>query len=230
MTFSICRLNPILIKNRMIKLANLTVKKKNKYILNNINLQIQPGEKILLQGESGSGKSTLIKSILFFEEFTGKIYYKGNQVNENNLAEFRKKIVYIGQILPNFSSTVREFLQLPFEYKANQKKRLNRTKMKKLLIALNFNVSILEEKFSNLSGGEKQRCVLLQVLLLDKDIYFFDEITSALDQKNIIKAISLITKSAQKTIISISHNQEWEKYCNRKLELKKGKTINDLVS
>lgn len=213
----------------MIKLENLTVKKKNKLILNNINVQIKTGEKILLQGESGSGKSTLIKSILFFEEFSGKIIYDGVPVNESNLFEFRKKIAYIGQVIPNFDSTVRDFLVFPFTYKSNQRIKLNQAKMKKLLTSLNFNITVLEEKFSNLSGGEKQRCVILQVLLLDKDIYLFDEITSGLDQKNIIRAISLITRSENKTIISISHNREWEKYCQRTWILKEGKMIKNSV-
>lgn len=213
----------------MIKLENLSVQKKKKFILKNINLQILPGEKIWLQGESGSGKSTLIKSILFFEVFSGRVLYNGIPVDENNLFDFRSKISYVGQILPKFDSTVREFLLLPFTYKSNQKIAFNELKMKKLFKSLNFNLSVLEEKFSNLSGGEKQRCVILQVLMLDKDIYLFDEITSNLDQKNIVRAISLITKARKKTVISISHNQEWDKYCNRKWILKKGKMVNDLV-
>jgi energy-coupling factor transporter ATP-binding protein EcfA2 len=101
--------------------------------------------------------------------------------------------------------------------------------MKKLLESLNLDISLLKEKFSTLSGGEKQRCVVLQVLMLDKDIYFFDEITSGLDRKNIIKVVSLLTKSPQKTVISISHNQEWEEFCQRKWFLKKGKMLNDPV-
>jgi putative ABC transport system ATP-binding protein len=207
----------------VIHIEDIRVKKKDKVVLDAIHLTVQKGEKILLTGESGSGKSTLLKSILFFEEFSGTIFFNGTPIDEGNLTGFRGKIGYIGQLLPIFDQPVLDFIQMPFGYKANRDKKFDDVRLDTLLARLHFDASVLDKNFSDLSGGEKQRILILQVLLLDKPIYLFDEITSALDRKNIEKVVSLITGDKDKTIISISHNPEWRRYCDRVVEIKDGK-------
>lgn len=207
----------------MIHIEDIRVKKKDNVILDSINITVKKGEKILLTGESGSGKSTLLKSILFFEQFSGTISFNGTPIDDGNLTDFRGKIGYIGQLPPTLDQPVLDFIKMPFRYKANREKKFDDVRLDTLLARLHFDASVLGKNFSDLSGGEKQRILILQVLLLDKPIYLFDEITSALDQKNIEKVVSLITGDKDKTIISISHNPEWRRYCSRVLEIKDGK-------
>jgi len=211
----------------MIRLEQLKVEKQSTLILKNINLTVNKGDKILLKGESGSGKSTLIKAMLLFEQFKGELFYNNDAITKDNLWQYRRQSIYISQTLPDLDDKVRDFLRIPYTFKFNKSLTFNKDKMHELLEKLNFSPDVVEKNFSELSGGEKQRMVILQMLLLDKPIYFLDEVTSALDKKNIQAAVSLITEKKEKTIISISHNQEWEDYCTRIIGMEKGSIIKD---
>ncbi len=213
----------------MIQLENVNVIKQDTAILKDINLTIGKGDKILLKGESGSGKSTLIKSLLFFEHFQGRLLFCGETVTREGLCSYRQHSGYIGQTVPRFNENVRDFLLIPYQFKANKKLIFDSQQMLQLLNALHFEETVLDKNFSELSGGEKQRLMILQMLMMDKPIYFLDEVTSALDKKNIKAAVSLITGDKKRTIVSISHNQEWEERCTRVIEIKKGKIVRDVT-
>lgn len=212
----------------MIQLEHLNVTKQDTVILEDINLTIHKGDKILLKGESGSGKSTLIKSLLYFEHFNGRILFNNNPITRENLCLYRHQSGYIGQSIPNFTETVRDFLSIPYGFKLNKNQAINPQQLRELLKTLNFDETTLEKNYSELSGGEKQRLVILQMLLLDKPIYFLDEVTSALDKKNIIAAVSAITNDKNRTVLSIAHNPEWEEHSTRIIEMDKGKIVKDI--
>jgi len=211
----------------MIQLEHVNVIKNDTVILADINLIIHKGDKILLKGESGSGKSTLIKSLLYFEHFQGRILFRGKEITRKNLCFYRRQSGYIGQTVPLFNENVRDFLMIPYRFKANRKLTFAPEGMMELLKGLNFDETVLDKNFSELSGGEKQRMMILQMLMLDKPIYLLDEVTSALDKKNIRAAVSLITKGKNRTLLSISHNEEWEDCCTRVIELDRGKIVKD---
>jgi putative ABC transport system ATP-binding protein len=170
-------------KKKLIEIKNLNVIKNNKSILAGINFSIKSGEKILIRGESGSGKSTLIKSILFFERFSGQVIFHDRPVDEHNLLDFRRHIGYIGQIIPHLDMKIRDFLNVPLDYRVNHRKSYDSAKIKQLLSKLNFDGTVLDKNFKDLSGGEKQRILIAQVLLLGKPVYLFDEVTASLDEK-----------------------------------------------
>jgi len=209
----------------MIQLEHVKVVKQDTVILQDINLTLYKGDKVLLKGDSGSGKSTLIKSLLFFEQFQGRLLFNGQEITVKNLCEYRRQSGYIGQITPNFNENVWDFLSIPYKFKSNKALTFDFQQMQELLEKLNFDEAVLDKRFSELSGGEKQRMLILQMLLLDKPIYLLDEVTSALDKKNIQSVVSLFTGDKNKTILSISHNQEWEDHCSRVIELEKGKIV-----
>jgi len=211
----------------MIELEHLKVIKRDTVILEDINLTVQKGDKILLKGESGSGKSTLIKSLLYFEHFQGRIIFNGEPVTRENLCHYRRQSGYISQTIPKFNDNVRDFLEIPYTFKSNKTLTFDSQKMLELLTKLNFTESILDKNFPELSGGEKQRLLILQMLMLNRPIYLLDEVTSGLDKKNIKAAVSLITGDENRTILSISHNEEWEQYCSRVMEIDRGKIVSD---
>lgn len=214
----------------MIQLEHVKVVKQDTVILKDINLTIQKGDKILLKGDSGSGKSTLIKSLLYFEYFQGRILFNGEPITRKNLCHYRRQSGYISQTIPKFNENVRDFLKIPYTFKSNKTLTLDSQKILEMLEKLNFTGSILEKNFTGLSGGEKQRLLILQMMMLEKPIYLLDEVTSALDKKNIRAAVSLITGDETRTILSISHNQEWEDHCTRVIELDHGEILSDSVS
>lgn len=213
--------------NIMIECNNISIKKENKLILDNINLKIKKGEKILIRGESGSGKTSLIRSMLFFEKFSGSLIFENNEINIENITEYRNNIGYIGQRIPNFHYSVGEFLKIHENFKFNRSNIFNVRYVEKLLEKLNFETSILKSKFNILSGGEKQRIAVIGILLLDRPIYIYDEVTSALDPKNIDSLISLIMEDKKKTVLAISHNIEWGKKISRIINMNNGGIIED---
>ena len=211
----------------MIECKNIRIESKNKVILNSIDLDIKKGEKILIKGESGSGKTSLIRSLVFFAKFNGMIMYDGKEVGVGNIEQYRHRIGYIGQKIPDFNQTVEEFIKIQEGFNLNQKNISSIDIIKEYLNKLNFGSSILKSNFNILSGGEKQRIAVICTLLLNKPIYIFDEVTSALDQKNINALISLIMEDQNRTVISVSHNIEWEKYCIRIIKMENGGIIED---
>lgn len=213
----------------MIQLEHVQVVRQDTVILKDINLTIHKGDKILLKGESGSGKSTLIKSLLYFEHFKGRISFNGQPITSKNLCHYRQQSGYISQTVPKFNENARDFLRLPFSFKSNNPLTFDSQKMSGLLKKLNFEEAVLDKNFSELSGGEKQRLLIMQMLMLDRPIYFLDEVTSALDKKNIRAAVSLITEDKSRTILSISHNQEWDEHCTRLIEMDRGKIVKDVT-
>ncbi len=210
----------------MIECENIKIEIDKKLILNDVSFKIKSGEKLLITGESGSGKTSLIRTLLFFENFNGTIKYDGEKIGIENIEKYRSHIGYIGQKIPAFNQNVESFLKIQNNFKANENKKFEADRMLDLLGKLNFEKSILKTKFNNLSGGEKQRIAVIGVLLLNKPIYIFDEITSALDKKNIDSLISVIMQETN-TIISVSHNKEWERYCSRIIKMERGEIIDD---
>lgn len=214
-------------ENALIEIEDLSVLKNGKEILAHVNLSIGVGEKVLVRGESGGGKSTLMRAILFFERFSGRVLYNQQEVGTNNFSEFRNHIGYVGQTLPGFQDTVDRVLNIPYAYRTNRRLHCDEDRKMSLLKTLNFQKGVLSENYADLSGGEKQRILILQILLVDKPVVFFDEVTAALDPKNIESAVREITANEGKTVISISHNKEWERYCTRVIDMGSGKIISD---
>lgn len=209
----------------MIKIKNLTVEKNNIKILDDLNLTLSKNEKILISGKSGTGKTTLLKTILFYDVKTaGKIYFYDEEISKKNINEFRNKVTYIGQKPPAFNGNVNEFLSIPYDFKSNNKNAPSEVVINNLLIKLSFDVKVLEKNFNSLSGGEQQRITIIQSLLLNKNIFLLDEITSSLDKENIRNVVNLFRRE-KKTLLVVSHNSEWENLADKIYLMKNGKLI-----
>ena len=210
----------------MIEIKNLTVKKNDLLILDDINLTIHRNEKILITGKSGSGKSTLLKNILFFDEKTeGDIIFEDEKISYKNIDSFRQKIIYIGQKAPAFNGPVKEFLNIPFEFKSAEGRKPDKETVIKFLVKVSFDKSVLIKNFNSLSGGEQQRITIVQSLLLKKKIFLLDEITSSLDEENIRRVVDLFNDT-DKTVLAVSHNSDWKYFADTIYEMKNGKLFN----
>jgi HlyB family type I secretion system ABC transporter len=179
-------------------------------ILQNINLEIQPGQRIALVGRSGSGKSTLIKLLLgFYTPSSGNIYIDGFNVNDAWLPSLRQQIGVIPQQSHLFRGTIRDNIS---RGKPNAS-LLEITEAATLAHAHEFITnlphgydSIVEEEGSNFSGGQRQRLTIARALIRKPQILFLDEATSALDnatEKIVLDNIE--TAFQDRTIITIAH-------------------------
>ncbi len=207
----------------MLRLKNISVIKKGRTILSNIDFSVNKGEKILINGKSGSGKTTLLKSILFFEWLAaGEILFNGKKTTHLNIHDYRRNFVYIGQKAPSFAGSVGEYLNLPFEFMYNVNQKPDNSVTTGLLEYFSFHESVLEQDYNSLSGGEQQRITIIQSLLLDKPVYLLDETTSHMDKDNTHKVIDAVNRKDSRTVISVSHNAEWISKSTKIYELKNG--------
>ncbi|MCF7800273.1 ABC transporter ATP-binding protein/permease [Candidatus Babeliales bacterium] len=205
--------NNLIIKDKfnLIKFDNLFFSyNTNTPVLQNINLEINKGEKIGLIGPSGSGKSTLCDLLLgFITPSSGKILINNHNITQIPLKNLRDQIGYVGQKTFLFNDTILANISYSQQNKTEQD-IINACKaahadefIQKMPLQYQ---TIVGENGNILSGGQKQRITIARALLKDPQILIFDEATSSLDHESeeMIR-LTLQEIGKDKTIIIISH-------------------------
>lgn len=185
----------------LIRLKNIYFSYGNKNIINNFNLDILKGDRILIRGKNGSGKSTLVKIIkgLIYPDDGIVEYYLAN----SNIGYYSQKMTLFDRSLgENIVYPEENKDVLPYVWLFNTLNFMNRGDIPDV-------IKKSPGYFGdNLSGGERQKIILIRSIVNSKDVIIFDEIDSALDKtsKNIIQ--SLFEKNFKdKTLIIISHSE-----------------------
>ncbi|MEG0069972.1 ABC transporter ATP-binding protein [Cetobacterium sp.] len=190
----------------MITFKNISLKFKNKIVLENFNLDIKKGEKILITGESGKGKTTLLRILLGFNfPNSGEVYVNHNKLDEKSITSIRNIIGYMPQSTPFINTNVLKLIRTILGYKQNKNIPFDLERILSLFEFFSLEKSILDKDIIKLSGGEKQRLAFIVIILLDRDIWILDEITSSLDQTLKEKVVSYILNT-DKTVILVSHD------------------------
>lgn len=182
---------------------------KDREILHGIDMSFQAGSFTSIVGESGCGKST-VSAILTGRNkgYKGSVTIGGKELKniaEENLME---SITYISHQSYLFKGTVRDNLLMGCSSASDEElwAVLDRVNLLAFLKGENGLDTKLNEKASNLSGGQCQRLALARALLYDSPIYIFDEATSNIDiesENDIVAVIHAL--AAKKTVILISH-------------------------
>lgn len=178
-------------------------------VLEDINITINAGSKVLICGNSGNGKSTLMKLLMkYLPDYDGKIYLDDRELSDYELIDLRKRICYVSQNEMLFSDSVYNNIVLNSDSTYDDVLFISKLFQMDDVIAkmpLRYD-TLIEENGFNLSGGERQRIVLARSFLKETDIYILDEALSAID----IKTERLILENmfkywSKKTIIVVSH-------------------------
>ena len=210
--------------NGSIKFNKFTYSYNDKLLLENINITIRKGEKILLKGKSGSGKSTLVKSLMRYIDIPyGRLSINNIDINHYHLDTIRNNIIYVSNQEYLYTDTLLENIKV---YKTYDNEKIEEvckiTRLSDVIKKDSLGVNqLIEENGYNLSAGEKQRIILARTLLKKRDIYIFDEAFSQIDIntcEKIIKDIFSLLKD--KTVIVISHRLNASKLFNKSLILK----------
>ena len=182
---------------------------KEREILHGINISIPQGSFVSIVGESGCGKST-IASILMGRNkgYKGSITIGNTELKDISEQSLMNSITYISHNSYLFKGTVRENLLMGNPYAADSElwNVLEQVKLADFLKGENGLDTLLNEKASNLSGGQCQRLALARALLHNSPVYIFDEATSNIDvesENEIMNQIYTLAKT--KTVILISH-------------------------
>ena len=213
-------------KNTGIKIKKLRFKypNTNKYVLNNLDLCIMPGEKIALVGDNGVGKSTLIKILVgLFRDFEGDIYIGDKSIREISTKSLFSLFSVVFQDISLLAYTVRENITGSGEY--YDEKRVwdvvEKVGLKNKILKTDQGLEqqihkYFDEKGLEFSGGESQKFAIARAIYKNASIFILDEPTASLDalmEKSIYEKLGELTNG--KTTIFISHRLASTKFCDR---------------
>ena len=207
----------------IIRFDQVTVIVHGKTLLSGISFALFTGEKAVLCGKSGSGKSTVLRTLLGLYPLTsGTVYFEEKPLTPLSVKAIRSCTAYIGQEPVLGAEKVKEALLLPFQFKAHREQRPTEAQLFEVLQRLQLPSDILLQDSSHISGGEKQRIALARGLLLGKKVYLLDEVTSALDADS-KQAVFAVFSDPTLTVLSVTHDPEWQEQCDRVFELEAGR-------
>lgn len=182
-----------------------------KLILKNLNFEIKPNQKVAIVGPSGSGKTTIFSLIeRFYQPNEGKILVDETDINEYSLYNWRLQIGYVFQENALFALSIRENITYGLQNDVSDEQIWNALKQANAYDIVN-NLpqkldSIVGERGSKLSGGEKQRISIARAILRNPKLLLLDEATASLDSRS-EKAIqdALVSLMNNRTTIIIAH-------------------------
>jgi putative ABC transport system ATP-binding protein len=194
----------------VIRFKDVSVKFHDEFLFENLDFELKRGDKLLVYGKSGEGKTTIIRLMLGFEcPHDGTIFFEGHRLDRKTVWYARRKIAHVSQNLDIGDGPVRGLINRVMAFKANENIKPSNAELSDWLNFLRLKESILREHFEKLSGGEKQRIAILIALLLKRDVFLLDEVTSALDSELKEKVIDYFTSRSDATVIVISHDKDW---------------------
>lgn len=204
----------------MIELKNVCYAYGNEIALRYINLNIQKGESVIIQGPNGCGKSTLIKllnGIIFPME--GSYTYQGHEITEKTLKDprfakwFHQQMGYVFQNADTqlFCGSVEEEIAFgPIQMGLSEGKIKQRTDDCLKLFGIE---KLRERPPYHLSGGEKRKVSLACILSMNPEVLILDEPLAGLDENTQKMLIDFLKKFhvSGKTLIIITHNNQLAK-------------------
>jgi putative ATP-binding cassette transporter len=190
-------------------------------VVGDTEVNIQPGERLLVAGESGTGKSTLVRAI------AGLWPWGGGSVDFHP----DRRLFMLPQKPYVPSGTLRRAAAYPAAAEDWNIEQIGAALDK---VGLGHLKEKIEEEApwdQTLSGGEKQRLAFARLFLHHPDIIVLDEATSALDAKSQDQMMELLTKELpEATVVSVAHRAELEAFHSRKIVLERHKGGAQLVS
>lgn len=226
------KMKQVIEKETILDVKNLTFAyEQEKVALENISISIQKGEKVAILGANGAGKSTFFLTINgVLHPQSGDIYYRGEAMTHKNVNTFRKNIGIVFQDADNqmIASTVKAEVSFgPMNLKLPKEEVSRRVDA-----ALNYmNLSDFQDRPPHyLSGGEKKRVSIADIIAMESEIIIFDEPTAALDPVNAVMLEEVLTKLSdeKKTILLSTHDVDLAyRFADRILVFCDGKIIAD---
>jgi len=204
---------------------------EKEWCINDISLSIYEGETIALLGENGSGKTTLVNIILgIFRPINGEIFYRGKSYSEYEENDLLSRFGVFFQSGKLFHASIRENIGFGSikEY-SDEKKVAKAMKKGRFECKYDWNQWILKDVNKSgliLSGGEEQKIGISRAYMGEKEIYIFDEPSSALDPvAEHEQLVEIERNKREKTIILVSHRVGYARLADRIVVMKKGQIV-----
>jgi ATP-binding cassette subfamily B multidrug efflux pump len=208
-----------------------------KIVLESLNINIKPGEKVGLVGRSGAGKSTIVNLLLrFYEVENGAILIDDQNINTVTQNSLRAQIGMVTQDTSLLHRSVRDNILYgrPEATDADMIAAAKRAEAHEFIMHLSDSKgrtgydAHVGERGVKLSGGQRQRIAIARVMLKDAPILLLDEATSALDSEveTVIQA-SLYDLMQGKTVVAIAHRLSTIAAMDRLIVLENGKIVEE---
>jgi polar amino acid transport system ATP-binding protein len=202
-------------------------------VLTDIDLQVRPGERIVVCGPSGSGKSTLIRCINFLEKAQqGRIIVDGIELTAGgrNIEAVRAEVGMVFQqfnLFPHLTA-LQNCTLAPMRTRGVSREEAEATAMKFLK-----RVRIPEQALkypSQLSGGQQQRVAIARALCMTPKVMLFDEPTSALDPEMVKEVLDTMISLAEDgmTMLCVTHEMGFARsVANRVVFMSEGRIVEE---
>jgi putative ABC transport system ATP-binding protein len=199
-------------------------------ILDQVNIEVSPGESVALIGPSGAGKTTLLALLAGLDRpTTGQVWLCGEDLtgmDEDGRARVRGN--HVGFVFQSFhlvpSLTALENVMLPLELTGDKGAE---TKAREALTSVGLAARTTHYP-KQLSGGEKQRVAIARAFVTQPEILFADEPTGNLDTASGDRVADLLFDLNQQfntTLVLVTHDRQLAQRCDRVLELEAGKLV-----
>lgn len=203
--------------------------KADELVLHDLNFTIHPGEQVALVGPTGAGKSSIIRLLSrLYEPTKGRILLDGVDIRDLPQAELRRRMAIILQDGFIFAGDVKSNITLGESYSFEQvRSAAEQTNVDRLIEQLpqGYN-TLLRERGTNLSGGQKQLLAFARAAIRDPKILVLDEATASLDvgtEALIQDALERLLEN--RTAIIIAHRLSTIRNVDRILVLKRGQLV-----
>ena len=206
---------------------------QDNYVLKNINIEINSGEKLAIVGENGAGKTTLVMLLMrMFNPTEGRILLNGTDIRQFSAEEYFRMFSTVFQDFKLFAFQIKDNVSSLDESGRDVGQRVNlaidkvglRPKIDSLKKGINTYIDkIYENDGVLLSGGESQRIAIAQALYKDAPVIILDEPTASLDPRVETEIYTKFDKiTTGKTAIYITHRLGSIRFCDRAIVLKDG--------
>ncbi|MGM9552123.1 MAG: ABC transporter ATP-binding protein [Clostridia bacterium] len=194
----------------MIECRNISVKTKNRALLDNVSFTANEGEITVILGKNGSGKTTVLRCITLNCSYEGDIYLEGENIKKFSGKHIGKKIASMVQNLPKPQVTVEKLVSFGrFPYTgvtgilSEEDKKITSECIKKVKIE-----NIAERRVDKISGGERRKAFFAMMLCQGASVILLDEPTANLDSEYTkhLTNVLIERKNANDTVVMVLHD------------------------